>query len=102
MKKIRGELRFLIISHWTSCVTKMRFIVLKIIPIGTIPDTQTRSSDVRPGLMLSLTAHLSGATQDTGLFSSWIRVVLLVCRLQLGGTCYRMDPKLGSTSNVDI
>ena len=32
--------------------TKMRFVVLKIIPTGVIPDTQTRLSDGCSGLML--------------------------------------------------
>ena len=34
-------------------VTKMRFIVLAVIPIGIIPDTQTRLSDGCSGLFLS-------------------------------------------------
>ena len=63
----------------------------------------SRSSDGCSGLAhaLPLTAHLSDATQDRGLFSLWVRVVHLVCSLQLGVTCCSMDPKLGSTFKVD-
>ena len=100
IEMIREELQFIITSHWTSYVTKTRFVVLKIIPIGTIPHTQTRSSDRRSG-HLSLTTHRPGTSQDRGLFSLLVRVVLLVCPLQLGNTCYSMDPKLRSTFKVD-
>ena len=69
--------------------TKMRFIVLKVIPIGIIPDTQTRLSGGCSGIALfSLTAHLLGTTQDRGLqlvgtsctfgesFSAWVYLLL--------------------------
>ena len=84
-------------------VPKMRFIVLTVIPIGIIPDTQTRLSDGCSGLMLFLSqARLPGNIQDRGLFSLRVRVVLLVCPLQLRCSCCSMDTKLGGTFKVDI
>ena len=46
-------------------VTKMRFIVLKVIPIGIIPDTQTRLSDGCSGLMLFLSQRVCQALHKT-------------------------------------
>ena len=70
MRKTRGELHFLITSHWTSYVTKMRFIVLKIIPTSTIPDAQTRSSDGRSGLMLFPSQRICQALHKTEVSST--------------------------------
>ena len=46
-------------------VTKMRFIVLTVIPIGIIPDTQTRLSDGCSGLMLFLSQRVCQALYKT-------------------------------------
>ena len=73
MKKTWRESCCLVISHWTSYVTKMRFVVLKNIPIGTIaleeslhrssPNAQTRSFDGRSGL---LCLHFGSKTSKSG------------------------------------
>ena len=46
------ESNFLVIFYLKSHLTKMRFFVLKIIPIRQISDTQIRLSDDCSGLML--------------------------------------------------
>ena len=75
-------------------VTKMRFIVLKVIPIGIIPDTQIRLSDGCSGLMLFLSQRVCQALHTTEVSSACgYELYFLVCPLQLGCTCCSMDPK---------